>query len=68
MTRASWLATAGAGAFLVFVIAGVPASVALRWLGPDSLRLSGVSGSLWRGSADSADVGRLRLRDTKWTL
>lgn len=68
MTRSTWLVIAGVSAFLLFIVAGVPASVALRWLGPDVLRLSGVSGSLWRGAAAGANVGKLRLSETQWKL
>ena len=68
MTRPAWLVAAGVAAFLVFLVGGVPAALALRWLAPDALRMNGVSGTLWRGSATGADIGKLHLADTTWTL
>jgi len=68
MTRHARLVTAGAITFLVFLVAGIPAAVGIGWLGPESLQWTGVSGSLWRGSAVGAEVGRLRLGETHWSL
>jgi general secretion pathway protein N len=68
MTRSARLVAAGLTTFLIFLIAGIPAAVGIAWLAPESLRLSGVSGSLWRGSAAGADIGRLRLGETHWAL
>jgi general secretion pathway protein N len=68
MTRTTRLVAAGAATFVVFLVAGIPAAVALRWVGFESLRVSAVSGSLWRGSAAAADVGRLHLGETHWSV
>jgi hypothetical protein len=58
----------GIGAFLLFVIANVPAR-----LGTDVLRSAGIdtgsaSGTLWRGEVSSLRVVGLRLGRTSWTL
>lgn len=68
MTRTARLVAAGSVTFLAFLIAEFPASVAVRWVAPASVRLSGVSGSLWRGAASGADLGGLRLGATQWSL
>jgi general secretion pathway protein N len=68
MTRRNLLIAAGAAAFLVFVVAFLPASAAARWLAPDGARFTGVSGTLWRGSARAAEIGSLRLGETRWSL
>jgi hypothetical protein len=67
MTRSGWLVAAGVSAFLVFLIGGIPAA-ALRWLVPEPVRMSGTSGTLWRGSASSADVGKMHFAYTRWAL
>jgi hypothetical protein len=68
MNQRSWLIGAAAAAFLLFLVARVPASVALGWLGADALQATGVSGTAWTGSATSIVAGRLRLGETSWSL
>ncbi len=68
MKRRNGLISAGAAAFLVSFVAGTPASAVVGWIGPDDARLSGVTGTLWRGSALAAKVGRVRLGPTRWSL
>lgn len=65
--RWSWIAL-GAGAYLAFTLATVPASTAYHWLAPDALRLSGISGTVWSGSAALGSVPGLPLRDVSWRL
>lgn len=67
-TRLQQLIAAGIAAFLVAFVAMIPAGVIVRWLGPDSWRVAGISGSLWRGSARSIDTGALRLGPVDWNL
>lgn len=62
------LISAGLGAFLLFVIANVPARI-----GTDLLRAAGVqtgsaSGTLWRGEVSSLRVAGFGLGRTRWTL
>ena len=66
MDRRHALIGAGAVAFLLTLIARIPAHVALGWLG--DVKATGVSGTLWSGFATSLTVGPLRLSESDWTL
>ncbi|QOJ31551.1 MAG: type II secretion system protein N [Gammaproteobacteria bacterium] len=63
-----WLVIAGGLAFLVFLLAGVPARVAVRWLAPPAVQFTDLSGTLWRGSVTNAVAGPLRLGPLSWDL
>jgi len=72
MRRTRLLIAAGVAAFLVFLVAFLPASMLLRFVPPD-ISLSGVSGTLWRGAAASIAIkgtplGRLRWTSRPWRL
>ncbi len=66
-SKFSWIAL-GAGAYLAFVLTLFPASVAYRWFAPDTLRLSGIEGTLWSGRAALGSVGKLGLHEIQWRL
>jgi len=66
-SKLSWLAL-GAGAYLAITIAKFPAAAAYRWFAPEGLRLAGVTGTLWSGSAALGSFGDLGLRDVTWQL
>lgn len=68
MDRRAILAAAGGAAFLLALVAEFPAAAALRWLAPEGMRASGVTGTLWNGAAVGAEIGPLRLGATEWTL
>lgn len=55
-----------------FAAASLPARLAARWIDRDLLALSGVQGSVWRGSAARAvlatDVGPLQLGELHWRV
>jgi len=68
MNRNNWLVAAAVAAFLVSFVALLPAHVALRWLVPPGVTISGASGNIWRGTAVSAEFGRVRLGETSWRL
>jgi len=63
-----YLTIAGAVVFLAGVVALFPARVAYSWFAPDIVRLSGVSGTLWRGRAQEGQIDRLYLRNLDWTV
>lgn len=44
-----------------------PARIAYRWAAPEDVMLSGIQGTVWRGSADGASSGSLILRDVRWS-
>ncbi len=58
--------------FLLVLIASAPARLIAYMLPGDSIRVSGLSGSLWQGEASSAavltNVGWLQLGKTEWDL
>lgn len=68
LSRHHWLVIAGGLAFLLFLVAGLPARVALRWLVPASVQVSDLSGTLWRGSMATAVAGPVRLGPLSWEL
>ncbi len=56
---------------LTFVAAFVvmfPARVAYDWFVPPAVRVSGLEGSVWTGSAAEASVGGLYFRELQWHL
>jgi general secretion pathway protein N len=72
MSRARALVAAGIAAFLLFLVATLPASVALRFLPPD-LTLEGLDGSIWRGGVANASwkghsLGPIRWSNRPWRL
>ncbi|HYW93906.1 MAG TPA: type II secretion system protein N [Gammaproteobacteria bacterium] len=68
----SWRIFAGAGllALAAFLVAGVPARVAWTWWGPHghALKVSGISGTVWNGSASRVAFGSGSLGDIRWQL
>lgn len=66
-SRASLIAL-GIGAYLAFAIATFPASVAYRWFAPDSVVLTAVEGTVWRGSAAYGAIDGLGFSDLRWQL
>jgi general secretion pathway protein N len=72
MRRPALLIAAGAAAFIVFLVAFLPATVLLRFL-PAEVSLSGVEGTIWRGEAEAVavrdrNVGALRWSSRPWRL
>ena len=65
--RTLWIAL-GAGTYLAFVIALLPADAAYRWLAPDDVRLSGVQGTLWSGRAALGSAGSLGFHNIQWDV
>lgn len=65
--RWSWIAL-GAGAYLAFTLATLPAATAYHWLAPEPLRLSGFSGTVWSGGAALGSVPGLAFREARWNL
>lgn len=72
MRRPKLLFSAGAAAFLLFMVAFLPASLLLR-LVPPEIELRGVQGSVWRGRATEValrgrPLGALRWSNRPWRL
>ncbi len=68
LSKTSVLVGAGSGAFLVTLLLGLPAAVAVDWFAPEGAQVSGATGTLWRGAATTVNVGTLRLGQTRWQL
>jgi general secretion pathway protein N len=66
MRRTRLLIAAGVAAFLVSLIAFLPASMLLRFMPPE-ISLGGVSGTIWRGSAASIAIKGTPLGRLRWT-
>ena len=45
-----------------------PARVAYRWFAPPAASVSGIDGTVWRGSASQAIVNGIYLRDLRWRI
>ena len=63
---ARWFAGAGVLAFLIGIVALLPARVVYPWLAPSEVRLAGISGTVWRGRAAHANVRGWYLRHLEW--
>lgn len=66
MKRPALLVSAGLAAFLLFLVALLPASMLLRFLPPD-LALSGLGGTVWRGSASDVTFRGRSLGPASWS-
>ncbi len=52
--------------FIVIMLATFPARVAYHWLAPAELKLSGIAGSVWNGSAIEGMAGGAYVRNIVW--
>ena len=57
---------AGVLVFLIVLIVTFPARVAYKWLAPPDVRLSGISGSVWNGSASEGLAAGAYFRNLSW--
>jgi hypothetical protein len=60
------LILAGILTFIAGLIVTFPARVAYKWFAPDDLKLSGIGGSIWRGSAVQGSAGGIFLTNVNW--
>ena len=60
------LLAAGLATLIVGLVIIFPARVAYNWFAPAELKLSGIDGSVWRGTASEALAGGAYLRDISW--
>lgn len=60
------LLTAAVITLIVGLVALFPARIAYHWVSPAELSLSGISGTVWRGSADAANANGVLLRNLTW--
>lgn len=62
------LIIAFAATLLAGLVISFPARVAYHWFAPPGVALSGIAGSVWRGTASQANVGGLYLGELRWRL
>lgn len=60
------LLAVGLVVLVVGVVAFFPAQIAYQWFAPQGVKLSGVSGSVWRGTAQEAMVNGIYVTDLTW--
>ncbi len=66
MSRARRLIIVATATLLIGLITLFPARIAYNWLAPTGLRLSGISGTIWRGAAVEGQAARLYVRNLTW--
>ncbi len=66
MQRRTRLVLTGALVFLAGLVLLFPARVAYQWFMPDTVRLSGISGTVWRGSAAAGTFGGFYAGNLSW--
>jgi general secretion pathway protein N len=62
------LIAAGLATFIVGVMLSFPARVPYNWLSSPEFRLSGISGTVWRGQAAEGSVAGVYLGDLQWSF
>ena len=62
------LLIAGIVTVLIGLIVQFPARIAYHAFVPDSVRLTGISGSIWRGQAAEGQLGSLYVSDIAWSV
>ena len=67
MRPRSWWAI-GAGAYVAFAVATLPAGTVYRWLAPSSIELGGLGGTIWSGQAANGNIAGVPLHDLHWQL
>lgn len=67
LNRWSWIAL-GVGAYVAFTLASFPAATAYRWFAREPVRLAGIEGTVWAGSASLGSVADLPLSDIRWSV
>jgi hypothetical protein len=64
---AKWLLAAGVFAFLLVIVANLPATLAQRWL-PPAIAVGSLGGTLWHGEALSVRAAGLDIERLEWRL
>lgn len=68
MLRNKRLLIVGVTTLLIGFIVQFPARVGYHAFFPDSVRLAGISGSVWRGQASEGEIGQLYVSDIRWSV
>jgi len=68
MKKTLWLVLLGIVAFAMMALATLPAQVAVKPLASRGIVLSGVTGTLWKGSAQVVQSGQVNVGSLQWEL
>lgn len=68
MRSSKRLILAGIATFVIGLIITFPARVAYQWFAPAELKLSGISGSIWHGSAAQGSASGVYLANFHWSF
>ena len=68
MSNSRLLILVGIATLLIGLIVSFPARIAYQWFAPDELQLSGIDGSVWRGSATQGSAGGIYIADLNWNF
>lgn len=68
MKRLWPLVALGVGAFLIFAVVTLPASIVTTWLGSSGIYAGGVSGTIWNGRAQVLQVQGTNIGSVEWKL
>lgn len=68
MKRLWPLVALGVGAFIIFALLTLPASLVLSWLGSSGIHAGGVSGTIWNGRAQVLQVQGAHIGGVEWKL
>lgn len=66
MQRRTRLVATGGAVFLAGLVLLFPARVAYEWFAPETVRLSGISGTVWSGSAAEGTFGGFYAGNLDW--
>ncbi len=58
----------GVATFLIALLATFPARIAYNWFAMPGFAMSGLTGTVWSGSAREANFGPLYLHDIRWKM
>lgn len=59
---------AGLLVFVVVLVVTFPARIAYQWFAPPDIRLTGISGSIWHGSATEGLASGAYVRNIRWRI
>jgi general secretion pathway protein N len=68
MKRLWPLVALGVGAFLIFAVVTLPASIVVSWLDSSGVYAGGVSGTIWNGRAQVLQVQGVNVGGVEWKL
>ena len=68
MKKTLWLVALGIAAFVLFALATLPARVVVKPLASRGIIVNGVTGTLWKGTAQVVQTGAINLGSVEWDM